>query len=114
MKVEKVVSEVMFNVISNGTKSGSQPSQITMSINHRLAPPASDLFLDLKDGIQPEVGLVGFKLVSIYEDGKDRLDVTEDSETLIRGDDPIEDKTEETTEVEDSTDNIQGSFKEEK
>ena len=95
MKVEKVVSEVVFNVISNGTKSTNKPSQVTMVIPHRLAPKASELFLDLKENIQPEKGLIGFKLMAVYADGvspeQQELPMNEESQT--------------------SPDNIHGAFK---
>lgn len=71
MITEKLVSETMFNVKVNGSYSTNKPSFVSMSIDHRLAPSASDLYMEIEEKQKPpENGLVGFKLLAVYEDGK--------------------------------------------
>ncbi len=70
MKKHETVSTIMAEVRANGSIRTNKPSTITMEIGHRLANDAYGLFLDEKEDKKPEIGLIGFKLVAIYEDGE--------------------------------------------
>ena len=68
---EKLVSETMFNVKVNGSYSTNKPSFVSMELDHRLAPDAANLFMELEEKQRPpETGLIGFKLIAVYGDGR--------------------------------------------
>ena len=67
---KEVVGNVVKEVKSNGTFNTGKPSHITMAVSPRFALDASKYYLDTKEGIDIETGLIGFELVALYEDGK--------------------------------------------
>ncbi len=71
MITEKLVSETMFDVKVNGSYSTHKASYVSMIVEHRAAPGAADLFMEIKETKEhPKTGLIGFKLVAVYEDGE--------------------------------------------
>ena len=71
MKKEILVSQTMFNVKVNGSFSTNKPSFVSMQVDHKLAPDAASLFMELEEKQKPpEAGLIGFKLLAVYEDGQ--------------------------------------------
>ena len=70
MEKHETVSTIMAEVRANGSISTKKSSTVTMKIGHRLANDAYGLFLDEQEDKKQEIGLIGFELVAIYEDGK--------------------------------------------
>ena len=70
MEKHETVSTIMAEVRANGSISTKKSSTVTMKIGHRLANDAYGLFLDEQEDKKPETGLIGFRLVAVYEDGK--------------------------------------------
>ena len=67
---EEIVSKQIEQVVPRGGIKTKKPSVVTMAIEHRFASRAYDLFEDRKAGTEAETGLIGLKLVAVYEDGK--------------------------------------------
>ena len=79
MKKREIVSRVMAEVRPNASHSTRKASTVTMEIERRFSAKAYEFYLDQKDKIEPEIGLIGFELVAVYEDGtpepvKDEVD----------------------------------------
>lgn len=71
MITERLVSQTMFNVKVNGSYSTNKPSFVSMNVEHKLAPDAASLFMELEENQKPpKTGLIGFKLFAVYEDGQ--------------------------------------------
>jgi hypothetical protein len=71
MQKQETVSVKIESVTPRGAISTRKPSVITMAVEHRFANRAAELYQDIQTGNDPETGLVGLKLIAIYEDGKE-------------------------------------------
>jgi len=69
MRSEVTKSRNVEGVIPRGGVRTKMPSVITMAVDHRDAIHAADFFEERKAGNEPDKGLVGIKLVFVYEDG---------------------------------------------
>lgn len=69
MKKREIVSKVMAEVRPNASHSTRKASTVTMEIERRFSAHAYELYLDQKDKIERDTGLIGFELVAVYEDG---------------------------------------------
>ena len=67
-KTEDIKSITISEVDSRGSLKSKMPSTIKMSVGHRFGHEAQSLMLDLKEGITPESGLIGLKLIAVYAD----------------------------------------------
>lgn len=73
MITEVLKSKAVEGVIPRGAMATKKPSIITMALDHRFAAEAYGYFEDKKEGKLPDTGLIGFKLMALYEDGRDAL-----------------------------------------
>ena len=64
------VSTILSEVRANASFSTRKASTVTMEIDKRFSLEAYGLYLDRLDNIENKLGLIGFELVAVYEDGQ--------------------------------------------
>ena len=69
MKKRELISSQIAEVKSNGSIVTKKASTSAMVISDRFAIDAQSLFLDIKEGIEREKGLVNLELYAVYSDG---------------------------------------------
>lgn len=105
MITEILKSKAVEGVLPRGATATKKPSVITMAIDHRFAAEAYGYFEDKKEGKIPETGLIGFKLLALYEDGQTEevIDVELDYDVAAPSDDFIPEPADTAGEADEDT-----------
>jgi hypothetical protein len=75
MITEKTVSTKVYDVRMNGSYRTRNPSFLSMEIDHYLAAEAAKFHMDSNKGYEHEGNLKGFKLIAIFDDGKEEPEI---------------------------------------
>lgn len=95
MKIKKPVSTNLFEVRANASFSTRKPSTVTMEIDKRFSLDAYAYYLDQQENIERHVGLIGFELVAVYEDGRPEPDKAPEEIILDEIEETLNDAVEE-------------------
>lgn len=63
---KEILKSVIYSVTPRGSIKTNKPSTVEMTVDHRFANKADELYQDLKEGIEPQGKLIRLELVAVY------------------------------------------------
>jgi hypothetical protein len=72
---KEVLKSVIYSVTPRGSIKTNKPSTVEMTVDHRFANKADELYQDIKEGLEPQGKLVRLELVAVWEEDEQVIDL---------------------------------------